>query len=134
MECGLCLIHKCAMGSHHMSQGFFQIHSSQVVACLLEVVAYYSGSPAIILVILIILVTSPTLSLIRILILVHVLISITSIMSLLLWILLIHILCLLYCHLSRRTIHSTVLSSTRLAYLLRVILNSIHYTWLLLLL
>ena len=134
LECGLRLIHKCAMGSHHVSQGFFQIHFS--LRWLLASLKWWHTilvvSPAIILVVLIILVTSPTLALILILILVLVLICIPSILSLMLLILLIHILCLLYCHLPRLIIHSTVLSSTRLADLPRVILNRIHYTWLLL--
>ena len=86
--------------------------------------------PAIVLIALIILVTSPTLALI--LILVPVLICITSISSLLLLILLIDILCLLYCHLPRLTIHSTVLTTAGLTDLPGVVLNRIHYTLLLL--
>ena len=88
--------------------------------------------PAIVLIALIILVTSPTLALILILVMVPVLVGITSILPLLLLVLLIHILCLLYCHLSRLTDHSTVLSSARLPDLPQVILNSIHSTLLLL--
>ena len=134
MECGLRLIHKCAMGSHHMSQGFFQIHFflRWRLARLKWWHTILVVPPAIVLIALIILVTFPTLTLIQILILVPVLICITSILSLLLLILLIHILCLLYCHLSRLTIHSTVLPSTRLVDLLRIILNRIHCTMLLL--
>ena len=134
MECGLHLIHKCAMGSHHMSQGFFKIHF--LLRWRLALLKWWHTilvvPPAIILVALIILVTSPTLALILILILVSVLICITSILPLLLLILLIHILCLLYCHLPRLTIHSTMLPSTRLADLPRIILNCIHCTLLLL--
>ena len=144
MECGLRLIHKCAMGSHHISQGFFQIyfllrwrlgrlkwwHTILVVPPTIILVALimcgYTGRLSVILV------TSPTLALILIMVMVTVLICISSILSLLLLILLIHILCLLYCHLSLLTIHSTVLPSTRIADLLRVILNRIHCTWLLL--
>ena len=94
--------------------------SSQVAGCSLEVVAYYSGcfsshnygrSDY--------LATSLTLALIMIL--VPVLICITSILSLLLFIMMIHILCLLYYHLAQLIIHSTVLSSTRLADLPRII-------------
>ena len=107
--------------------------SSQVAACSLEVVAYYFGcssshssnysdySDYL----------SPTLALILMLVLVPVLIGITSILSLMLLILLIlliHIPCLLYYHLPRLTIHSAVLSSTRLADLRGVILNGIHHT------
>ena len=45
MECGLRLIHKCVMGSHkHEPRLLPNPLSSQVAACLLEVVAYYSGS------------------------------------------------------------------------------------------
>ena len=128
MECGLRLIHKCVMGSDHVSQGFFQIHFllRWRLARLKWWYAILVVSPTIILVVLIILVTSPTLALILILIPVPVMICITSILSLLLLILLNHILCLLYCHFSRLTIHSNVLSSTRLTDLPRVILNHIH--------
>ena len=134
LECGLCLIHKCAMGSHHMIKGFFQIHFllRWRLSCLKWWHTILIVPPAIILVDLIILVTSPTLALILIMILVPVLICITSILSLLLLILLIHILCLLYCHLPRLTIHRTVLPSTRLEDLPRIILNLIHRTLLLL--
>ena len=84
--------------------------------------------PAIVLITLINLVTSPTMALILILILVPVLVGITSILPLLLLVLLIHILCFLYNHLSRLKVASTVLSSTRFADLPRVVLNSIHST------
>ena len=105
--------------------------SSQLAACLLEVFAKYSCcSSVVVLITLIILVTSSTLALI--LILVPVLIRIASILSQLLWIFLIHILCLLYCHLPRLTLHSIVLSSVRIKNLPGIILNRIHYTLLLL--
>ena len=94
-----------------MSQGFFQIHF--LLRWRLDRLKWWHTilvvPSAIILVALIILVTSTTLALILILIMVPILICITSIPSLLLLIILIHILCLLYCHLSRLTIHSIVL-------------------------
>ena len=134
MECGLRLIHKCAMRSHHMSQGFFQIHFllRWPLARLKWWHTVLVVSQAIVLIGLIIRVTSQNLALILILILVPILICITTILSLLLLILMIHILCLLYCHLPRLTIHSTVLSFARLIDFPRVILNRIHCTLLLL--